>query len=83
MESNSRYTPSGLAVALGKKNKQTYYDLVKREHIHTKDLIGVAEYFDVPITVFFDRRYLGDERYIEERISDLEERVKVLESKHK
>lgn len=82
MESSDSYSPVGFALALGKKNKQTYYDMVKRSDIHTKDLKKIAAYFKVPVTDFFDQEQLGREnRYLEDRVAELEKRVDQLETR--
>ena len=79
MESTVDATPIGLALALGKKNKQTYYDMIKREDINTSDLILCAKYFKVPITDFFDKKLLSSSTlFLEERVLILEEKVEKL-----
>ena len=83
MESSEVFNPSDFALALGKKNKQTYYDMIKREDINSGDLILVSKYFKVPITAFFDASLLPKTQlFIEQRIEALELKVKNLEQKH-
>lgn len=83
MEGNEKFTPIGLALALGKKNKQTYYDMIKREDINTADLIATAKYFKVPITEFFDKGLRSSSTlFIEERVAILEEKIEKLMEKH-
>lgn len=84
MESNPQCSATGLALALGKKNKQTYYDMIKREDVNTADLIATAKYFKIPITEFFDKGLLSSSTlFIEERIAILEQKVEMLEKQAK
>lgn len=79
METTEGATPIGLALALGKKNKQTYYDMIKREDINTSDLILCCKYFKVPITLFFDKKLQASSTlFLEERVLILEEKVEKL-----
>jgi len=83
MENSVDSTPIGLALALGKKNKQTYYDMIKREDINTSDLILCCKYFDVPINSFFDKKLQASSTlFIEERILILEDKVEKLMGKN-
>ncbi len=80
MADNSNFSPAGFTLALGKKNKQTYYDTIKRADINSKELIVISKYFNVPITTFFDKNLVGvNSLFIEERIELLEQRLTVVE----
>jgi lipase chaperone LimK len=81
MESDSKFNPTNFALALGKKNKQTYYDMVKREDINTADLQLVAKYFGTSLSVFFDEEHKTKRKFIEERLEILEKKLHEIELK--
>lgn len=75
-----------VAVSLGKKTRQSMYDMFEREHVNSNELSALSKLLNIPVGYFFDEQEESlhtapaapADAYLEQRLDRLEAELKQL-----